>query len=53
MPEAFRPLMIGLKHAKHGCTALVRAEDAQRLPVPVLRPDLDAIMVHMEKENDQ
>ena len=53
VPEAFRPLMIGLKHAKHGCTALVRAEDAQRLPVPVLRPDLDVIMVHMEKENDQ
>ena len=53
VPEAFRPLMIGLKRAKHGCTALVRAEDAQRLPVPVLRPDLDAIMVHMEKENDQ
>ena len=53
VPEAFRPLMIGLKQAKRGCTALVRAEDATRLPVPVLRPALDDIMVHMEKENDQ
>lgn len=53
VPEAFRPLLIGLKPAKHGSTALVRAGDAARLPVPALRPDLDAIMVHLEKENDQ
>ena len=47
-----RELLIGLKPAKRGYTALVRAQDAAALPLECGRADLDTIIVHMEKEGE-
>ena len=41
--------LIGLRRAKHGATALVRAEDAESLALPYEKADLEQIMVHLEK----
>lgn len=45
---AFRQKLIGLKPAKHGYTAIVRAEDAAGFDAKPT--DLETIMIHMEKE---
>lgn len=50
--DALGPLLTGVKRARDGCTALVRAADAAALPCPVYEADLEAIMVHMEREED-
>ena len=47
---ALREQLIGLKPAKHGYTALLRAADAQALGLDTAPADLDTIMVHLEKE---
>ena len=43
-------LLIGPRRAKEGYTALVRREDAAKLPFPCEPVNLEEIMVHMEKE---
>ena len=50
--EALRRALIGAKIAKQGYTALVTAEDAQRLGLDAQRASLDTIMVHLEKEDE-
>ena len=52
LPGEFRPLLIGVKQGKRECSALVRAQDAARLPIPAQPADLETIMVHLEKEGD-
>ena len=45
-----RTLLIGDKRGKEDWRALVRAEDAPKLPVPSVDATLETIMVHLEKE---
>jgi len=52
-PEAWQPHLVGQKAAKHGFTALVDAQTAQRLRIPAREATLDEVMVHLEKENDK
>ena len=47
---AWAPFLIGAKRAKSGYTALVRAADAAEHGIPAADADLEAVMVHMEKE---
>ena len=47
---ALEKLLIGPRRSKNGKTALVRAEDAARLPWETRTANLEEIMVHMEKE---
>lgn len=49
-PLAASPLLIGVRRAKEGCSALVRAEDAEALALPTRTVNLEEIMVHLEKE---
>lgn len=48
LTDELRPRLIGLKPAKEGYTAIIRAEDAQGLDCGAA--DLEAVMIHMEKE---
>lgn len=54
MPESItaeqEKLLTGVRRSKAGCTALVCAEDAARLGLPVQKTDLETVMVHLEKE---
>lgn len=50
--EAVRPLLIGPRREKDGVRALVRVEDAPLLPCPAAEADLEAIMVHLERGED-
>ncbi len=45
-------LLIGAKPAKHGVTALVTAENAEKLGMPTVPATLEDVMIHLEKEND-
>ena len=47
---ALEKLLIGPRRSKNGKTALVRAEDAARIPWESRTANLEEIMVHMEKE---
>ncbi len=47
---ALEKLLIGPRRSKNGKTALVRAEDADKLPWESRTANLEEIMVHMEKE---
>ena len=47
---ALEKLLIGPRRSKNGKTALVRAEDAARIPWKSRTANLEEIMVHMEKE---
>ena len=47
---ALEALLIGPRRSKNGKTALVRAEDADRLPFASRETNLEEIMVHLEKE---
>ena len=49
-PLASSPLLIGARRTKEGCSALIRAEDAEKLPLPARPVNLEEIMVHLEKE---
>ena len=42
--------LIGPRRAKHGVTALIRAQDADSFARPSEKADLEQIMVHLEKE---
>lgn len=44
------PCALGIKRAKSGCTALLRAEDAAHLTLGGEHAELESIMVHIEKE---
>lgn len=44
--------LVGCKRMKDGYTALIRAQDAARINVPLEDADLESIMVHIEKEED-
>lgn len=48
--DELKQKLIGCKRAKEGFTALIRSEDAATLGLPVQDADLEAIMIHMEKE---
>lgn len=43
-------LLIGCKRGKHGCSALVKTENADKCGGVISDADLEAIMVHIEKE---
>lgn len=43
-------LLHGVRRSKNGSTALVRTEDAVKLPMDAQKTDLETIMVHLEKE---
>ena len=49
-PLADSPLLIGARRTKDGFSALIRAEDAERLSLPTQKVNLEEIMVHLEKE---
>lgn len=51
IPKEWKPHLIGLKPAKHGYTALIRAAQAGVIPVPAAPATLDDLIVHLEKEN--
>lgn len=51
--DAYRPLLIGMKSAKRGYTALVTQENAALLGIPTQEATLDDVMVHLEKEHDR
>ncbi len=44
--------LVGCKRMKDGYTALIRAQDAARINVPLEDADLESIMVHIEKGED-
>lgn len=44
--------LVGCKRIKDGYTALIRAQDAARINVPLEDADLESIMVHVEKESE-
>ena len=44
--------LTGCKRTKDGFSALVAAEDAAKMDVPLTEADLESIMVHIEKEAD-
>ena len=48
--EAYKDRLIGLSEDKRGCTALVRAADAESLALPAAPADLEQIMVHLERQ---
>lgn len=47
-----KALLIGAKRAKEGFTALVRTQDADALDLASSEADLEAIMIHLEKEEN-
>jgi ABC-2 type transport system ATP-binding protein len=50
LEEASEALLVGPRRAKEGRTALVAASDAPLLGLPSSEPDLEAIMLHLDKE---
>ena len=53
VPEAAAPYALGVCRTREGCTALFSREDAERLALDCRQPDLEEIMVHLEKEGVQ
>ncbi len=53
VPEAAAPYALGMCRTREGCTALFSREDAERLALNCRQPDLEEIMVHLEKEGAQ
>lgn len=49
-PAEYRGKLIGCDLNKHGCTALITAENSESCGFKTIPADLEAIMVHMEKE---
>lgn len=47
------PLLIGKKRSKNGYSAIIKAEDANRIGIPSSEADLESIMIHMEKEEEK
>jgi len=48
--EEIKPYLIGCKRAKEGYTALIKEEYTKNINIPAMEADLEAIMIHMEKE---
>lgn len=46
------PLLVGCRQGKKEFTALVRAQDAGKLPATAEKADLETIMVHLEREGE-
>ena len=53
VPQQAAPFILGQCRTREGCTALLRREDAERLNLDCRQPDLEEIMVHLEKEGAQ
>ena len=53
VPEAAVPCVLGTCRTKDGCTALFKREEAERLSIDCRQPDLEEIMVHLEKEESK
>ncbi|MDD3334565.1 MAG: ABC transporter ATP-binding protein [Eubacteriales bacterium] len=51
LTEAMKPQLIGLKPAKHGYSAIVKADDAPAFP-SATATDLETVMIHLEKEHE-
>lgn len=51
LTDELKGRLIGLKRAKEGFTAIIRAQDATALGIESGEADLESIMVHMEKED--
>jgi len=50
LTDDLRSKLIGYKQTKHGYRALIKATDASHINENVTDADLEAIMIHMEKE---
>jgi ABC-2 type transport system ATP-binding protein len=53
LTKDLKPELIGCKKTKDGYSALIKAEQASIVNATIKDADLEAIMVHMEKEEDQ
>ena len=53
VPDDAAPYVLGVCRTREGCTALFKREDAKRLALSCRQPDLEEIMVHLEKEGAQ
>ena len=53
LTEEQKKLLIGIKRAKHGQTALVRLDDVEKLGVETQPADLENIMIHLEREGEE
>lgn len=53
LKEEQKKLLIGIKRAKHGQTALVRLDDVEKLGVETQPADLENIMIHLEREGEE
>lgn len=49
--ESIKPILIGCKRSKNGYSAIVKKADANKLITK--EADLEAIMIHLEKEEDE
>lgn len=50
LTDEIKPLLIGCKREKHNYSALIKAEDANKVSGKIADADLEAIMIHFEKE---
>ena len=53
LKEEQKKLLIGIKRAKHGQTALVRLDDVEKLGVETQPADLENIMIYLEREGEE
>ena len=53
LKEEQKKLLISIKRAKHGQTALVRLDDVEKLGVETQPADLENIMIHLEREGEE
>ena len=53
LKEEQKKLLIGIKRAKYGQTALVRLDDVEKLGVETQPADLENIMIHLEREGEE
>ncbi len=53
LPPQAEKLSLGACRVRDGYTVLIRREDASALSLPVRKPTLDEIMIHLDKEDAQ
>ncbi|MBR6186547.1 MAG: ABC transporter ATP-binding protein [Clostridia bacterium] len=53
VPAQAQALSLGERRTRKGRTVLIRRQDAQAAALPVRRPELEEIMVHLEKEEER
>lgn len=51
LKDEFRPYLIGMKRGKRCYTALVKTQNADRVGLDMFDPDLEDVMIHLEKED--